>query len=49
MNAMLLDVSQVVLRKGASWRIPESYELGDSVVVPMWAGEAIDWQVASRT
>lgn len=27
------------------WTIPESYAFGDTVVVPMWAGETIKWKV----
>lgn len=27
-------------------KIPESYQFGDSVVVPMWAGEELSWTVA---
>jgi len=27
-------------------RIPEAYELGDSQVVPMWAGQEIQWRVS---
>ncbi len=26
------------------WRIPDSYEFGGSVVVPMWAGQEIQWR-----
>ncbi len=29
------------------WRIPESYGLGDSRVVPMCSGQDIDWQIVS--
>lgn len=28
-----------------SWEVPESYELGDSVVVPIKAGDKISWKV----
>lgn len=28
------------------WTIPENYTFGDSIVVPMWAGQTIDWRVA---
>lgn len=28
-----------------SWQVPESYQLGDSVVVPIKAGEEISWKV----
>jgi dihydroorotase len=27
------------------WTIPESFTFGASVVVPMWAGQTIDWKV----
>lgn len=27
------------------WTIPDSYGFGASVVVPMWAGETLSWQV----
>ena len=26
--------------------IPEHYEFGDSVVVPMWAGQELAWRVS---
>lgn len=27
------------------WTIPDNYGFGGSVVVPMWAGETLSWQV----
>lgn len=27
------------------WRVPESYSFGADVVVPMFAGQTVDWQV----
>lgn len=27
------------------WTIPETYKFGGSVVVPMWAGETVQWKV----
>lgn len=29
--------------------IPDSYPLGESVVVPMWAGETIGWSVVDES
>ena len=28
-----------------AWTVPESYEFGDSVVIPMWSGLACPWRV----
>jgi dihydroorotase len=28
-----------------SWHVPEEYQFGDGTVVPMWAGQQLDWQV----
>lgn len=30
------------------WTIPDSYGLGDSSVIPMWAGEQLSWKVLDR-
>lgn len=30
------------------WRVPESYEFGDSVVVPLKAGEMMRWKCVER-
>jgi dihydroorotase len=30
------------------WTIPDSYGFGTSVVVPMWAGETLSWQVVAQ-
>ena len=38
--------STVTLTK-EEWTIPESFTFGGSVVVPMWAGQTIDWKVTS--
>ena len=29
-------------------QIPESYGFGDSQVVPMWAGQQVEWSVVGR-
>lgn len=29
------------------WQVPEMYAFGDSEVVPMWAGETVQWRVKS--
>jgi dihydroorotase len=31
------------------WQVPDSYPLGDSVVVPMFAGETLHWRVKGQT
>lgn len=38
--------SETVTLQRRPWTIPESYEFGDTVVRPMWAGETIEWSVA---
>ena len=38
---------KVLLRRQA-WSIPEAYQLGGSVVVPMWAGQEIPWRFVGR-
>ena len=30
------------------WKVPESYEFGDSVVVPLKAGEMMRWKCVER-
>lgn len=30
------------------WQVPDSYGFGDDVVVPMYAGQTINWQVAGQ-
>ena len=30
------------------WTVPESYPFGDSVVVPMWAGQECPWKVSQH-
>lgn len=41
----LLLQDKITLIKQATI-IPEQYELGQSVVVPMWAGQEVPWRVA---
>lgn len=36
--------AKVVLRK-QPWTVPETFEFGESVVVPMWAGQECPWSV----
>jgi len=38
------NTGTVTLRR-EPWTIPESYEFGDSRVIPMWAGQEIGWRV----
>jgi dihydroorotase len=38
-NRVTLTLEQV------DWQVPESYPLGDSTVVPLFAGETLHWQV----
>lgn len=37
--------SKVTLVKEA-WVAPTEYEFGDATVVPMWAGQTLDWRIA---
>ena len=37
---------KVTLRR-QRWKVPDSYEFGDSVVVPMWAGQECPWTVVA--
>ena len=37
--------TQTITLEKADWTIPESYPLGDSSVVPMFAGEILHWRV----
>lgn len=39
--------SETVTLVKEPWTVPESYKFGDSVVVPMWAGERLDWAIKS--
>lgn len=39
--------SETVTLVKEPWTVPETFEFGDSVVVPMWAGETVDWSVKS--
>lgn len=41
------NTDTITLRKSA-WQVPASYPLGESSVVPLKAGETINWQVVSR-
>lgn len=40
------NTASITLEK-TDWTVPEQFEFGDGVVVPMWAGQTISWQVAS--
>ncbi|KAL4539383.1 hypothetical protein Ndes2437B_g02238 [Nannochloris sp. 'desiccata'] len=37
--------SDTVTLKKKGWKVPQSYQFGDTVVVPMWAGQECPWQV----
>jgi dihydroorotase len=37
--------TQTIILEKADWLIPESYPLGDSSVVPMFAGETLHWRI----
>ena len=41
------NTDTITLRK-SGWQVPVSYPLGESSVVPLKAGEMINWQVVSR-
>lgn len=28
-----------------SWDVPKEYAFGDATVVPMWAGQTLDWRI----
>lgn len=36
--------SKLVLRR-RPWAVPETYQFGEGVVVPMWAGQTCEWAV----
>jgi dihydroorotase len=38
------NTDKVTLRR-QPWAVPETYEFGESVVVPMWAGQQCPWSV----
>ncbi len=38
--------AKITLQK-ADWTVPPEFEFGDGVVVPMWAGQKLSWQVTS--
>jgi len=38
--------STITLQK-SEWTVPHEFEFGDGVVVPMWAGQTLTWQVTS--
>jgi dihydroorotase len=40
------NTDTITLRKKA-WRVPASYQLGDDSVIPLNAGDLLNWQVAS--
>ncbi|KAL3161407.1 hypothetical protein ABBQ32_010297 [Trebouxia sp. C0010 RCD-2024] len=40
------NTSTITLHK-EDWTVPAEFEFGDGVVVPMWAGQTLSWQVAA--
>lgn len=40
------NTSSLTLHK-QEWTVPAEFEFGDGVVVPMWAGQTLSWQVTS--
>lgn len=38
----------VILRRSPAKLVDEQYILGNNVLVPFWAGEAIGWEIASE-
>ena len=40
------NTSTVTLLK-EDWMVPSEFEFGDGVVVPMWAGQTLSWQVTA--
>ena len=38
--------STITLEK-KDWTVPSEFEFGDGVVIPMWAGQTLSWQVAA--
>jgi len=38
----------VTLRK-EPWEVPATYPYGDTTIVPMWAGQRLEWQVEEGT
>ncbi len=30
---------------GLPWTVPATYDFGDSAVVPLWAGQELQWQL----
>jgi dihydroorotase len=37
--------SGTVTLEKTGWQVPESYPLADSTLVPLFAGETLDWQI----
>lgn len=42
------NTGKVTLKREA-WTIPDTYEFGSATVVPMWAGQEIQWSFAGRS
>lgn len=40
------NTSTITLHK-QDWTVPAEFEFGDGVVVPMWAGQTLSWQVTT--
>lgn len=40
------NTSTITLHK-EDWTVPAEFEFGDGVVVPMWAGQTLTWQVTA--
>jgi len=40
--------TEIITLEKVDWQIPESYSLGESRVVPMFAGETLHWRVKDR-
>lgn len=40
------NTSAVTLHK-EDWVVPAEFEFGDGVVVPVWAGQTLNWQVTA--
>ena len=41
------NTGTITLRK-TDWQVPENYPLGDSSLVPLFAGETLDWQIIAK-
>ena len=40
------NTASITLEK-TDWTVPGEFQFGDGVVVPMWAGQTLSWQVTS--